>query len=131
MNKQMEELGEIKQQLALRNRTLNEEKARKRSTAEAKTAQRLIHKVVSAARLAASHKSSKTLEERETPHANNQSQGTTETELQQKEVILPDSVPEIYVENDIDGRCYLAGPRRQSLRDDNNNSNDHTQERTC
>lgn len=115
---QMEEIEEIKQQLALRKRSPNEEKSRKRSSAEAKTARRLIDKVISAAKEAASHNSTRTFQERD---VDNESQlRTTENELRPRNGIARHDVPDIFVENDVDGRCYL-GPRRRSLLDDNNN----------
>lgn len=114
----MEEIEEIKQQLALRSRSPNDEKSRRRSSAEAKTARRLIDKVISAAKVAASHNSTKTFQERD---VEGKSQlRTSDSELQQREGIARDDVPDIFVENDIDGRCYL-GPRRRSLFDNNNN----------
>ncbi|PFX23116.1 Cyclic nucleotide-gated cation channel alpha-3 [Stylophora pistillata] len=115
---QMEEIEEIKQQLALRKRSPNEEKSRKRSSAEAKAARRLIDKVISAAKEAASHNSTRTFQERD---VDNESQlRTTENELRPRNGIARHDVPDIFVENDVDGRCYL-GPRRRSLFDDNNN----------
>ena len=116
----MEELHLIKQ-VALPCRSLNEEKRRNKSSAEARAAQRLIQRVISAARLAASQ-NSRTSQERQTSHFNKQSQDATHNELKRKENGVRDDCPEIYLESDIDGLCYL-GPRRRSLRDDNNNGN--------
>lgn len=121
VEKQMEELHLIKQQVALPCRSLNEEKRRNKSSAEARAAQRLIQRVISAARLAASQ-NSRTSQERQTSHFNKQSQDATQNELKRKENGVRDDCPEIYLESDIDGLCYL-GPRRRSLRDDNNNGN--------
>lgn len=115
VEKQMEELHLIKQQVALPCRSLNEEK-RNKSSAEARAAQRLIQRVISAARLAASQ-NSRTSQERQTSHFNKQSQDATQNELKRKENAVRDDCPEIYLESDIDGLCYL-GPRRRSLRDD-------------
>lgn len=109
----MEELHLIKQQVALPCRSLNEEKRRNKSSAEARAAQRLIQRVISAAR---------TSQERQTSHFNKQSQDAMQNELKRKENGVRDDCPEIYLESDIDGLCYL-GPRRRSLRDDNNNGN--------
>lgn len=117
----MEELHLIKQQIALPCRSHNEEKRRNRSSAEARTAQRLIQRVISAAKLAASQ-NSRTSQEREKSHFYKQSQDVTQNELKRKENVVRDDVPDIYLESDIDGLCYL-GPRRRSLKDDNNNSN--------
>ena len=124
VQKQTEELHLIKQHVALRNRSPNEEKRRNKSTAEARTAQRLIQRVISAAKLAASQ-NSRTSHEYHT----SRDQGETEIELERKETVVRDDVPEIYLESDIDGLCYLSGPRRRFLRDDiNNNSNNNNQE---
>ena len=57
VEKQMEELHVIKQQIALPCRSHNDEKRRNKSSAEARAAQRLIQRVISAARLAASQNS--------------------------------------------------------------------------
>lgn len=117
----MEELHLIKQQITLPCRSHNEEKRRNKSSAEARAAQRLIQRVISAARLAASQ-NSRTSQERQTPHFNKQSQDATQNELRRKANGVRDDCPEIYLESDIDGLCYL-GPRMRSLRDDNNNGN--------
>ena len=115
----MEELHLIKQQVALTDRSHNEEKRRNKSSAEARAAQRLIQRVISAARLAESQ-NSRTSQERQTSHFNKRGQDATQSELKRKEHDVRDDCPEIYLESDIDGLCYL-GPRRKSLKDDNNN----------
>lgn len=124
VEKQREELQQIKQHIALRTRSPSEEKRRHKSTAEARTAQRLIQRVISAAKLAASQ-NSRTSHKTETSHDNRQNQGITKIELERKETVVRDDVPEVYLESDIDGLCYLAGPRRKSLRDDINNNSDN------
>ena len=117
----MEELHLIKQQVALPCRSQNTEKRRNKSSAEVQAAQRLIQRILSAARLAALQ-NSRTSQERQTSHFNQQSQDATQNELKRKEHDVRDDCPEIYLESDIDGLCYL-GPRRKSLKDGNNNSN--------
>ena len=121
VEKQMEELHVIKQQIALPCRSHNDENRRNKSSAEARAAQRLIQRVISAARLAASQ-NSRTSHERQMSHFNKQSQDATQNELKRTENGVRDDCPEIYLESDIDGLCYL-GPRSRSLRDDNNNGN--------
>lgn len=120
VDKQMEELHLIKQQVALPCRSQNTEKRRNKSSAEAQAAQRLIQRILSAARLAASQ-NSRTSQERQTSHFNQQSQDATQNELKLKEHGVRDDCPEIYLESDIDGLCYL-GPRRKSLKDGNDNT---------
>ncbi|KAL9957859.1 hypothetical protein ACROYT_G034809 [Oculina patagonica] len=124
VEKQTEELHLIKEHVALRSRSPNEEKRTNRSSAEARTAQRLIQRVVSAAKQAASQ-NSRTSHKTQTSHDNKQNDGIKEIELERKETVVRDDVPEIYLESDIDGLCYLAGPRRKSLRDDINNNSDN------
>lgn len=116
----MEELHLIKLQVALPCRSHNTEKGRNKSSAEAQAAQRLIQRILSAARLAAAQ-NSRTSREKQTSHFN-QSQDATQNELKRKEHGVRDDCPEIYLESDIDGLCYL-GPRRKSLKDGNNNNN--------
>ena len=121
----MEELSEIKQHIALRSRPPNGEKRRHKSSAEAQPGEILIQRVFSAAKVA--FENSKSSRERQIKQANEQ-KIVFENKSQWKETALvPDDVPEIYVENDIDGLCYLGGPRRRSLRDDNNNNNEGSQ----
>lgn len=124
VEKQTEELHLIKQHVTFRSRSPNEEKRRKKSSAEARTAQKLIQRVISAAELAASQ-NSRTSHKTQTSHDNQQNEGIKEIELERKETVVRDDVPEIYLESDIDGLCYLAGPRRKSLRDDINNNSDN------
>lgn len=126
----MEELRRIRQpQITVGSRSTNAEKRRTKSSAEAQAGERLIQRVISAARLA--FENSKSCQERQPKHVHEQRHAfENKSQLNDAQLAQKD-LPEIYVENDIDGLCYIAGPRRRSLRDDidnnNNNNNDEIQ----
>ena len=118
----MEELDRIKHHINLQRKSSNDDKRRKKSSAEAQNGKRLIQRVILAAQLAS--EKSKTCQEKHLNQTN-----ASESKSERKEsLVLKDvaEIPEIYVESDIDGLCYIGGPRRKSLKDNSNNNNNNT-----
>lgn len=120
VEKQMEELSRIKRHINLQSRLSNDLKRADESSAEAQAGERLIQRVISAARLAS--EKSKMYQERHQKQPANEQRNESETESERNESLMQMRVPEIYVENDVDGLCYIGGPRRKSLKDDTNNN---------
>ena len=114
----MEELDRLKHHVNLQSRSSNDEKRRKKSSAEAQSGKRLIQRVILAAQLAAEN--SKTFQEK---HSNQRNASESKSEPEEP-LVLKDvaEIPEIYVESDIDGLCFIGGPRRKSVKDNNNNN---------
>ena len=115
----MEELSRIKRHINLQGRLANDLKRADESSAEAQAGKRLIQRVISAARLAS--EKSKMYQERHPKQPANEQRNESE-KSERNESLMQVEVPEIYVENDIDGLCYIGGPRRKSLRDGNHNN---------
>ena len=118
VQKQREELSRLKQHISLQTRSPIGEKRRQKS-GEVQYAEKLIQRVILAAKRASENL--KTSQEKQSKQVNEQS-NEFEQKPERKEALVLEDVPEIYVENDIDGLCYIGGPRRKSLKDDNNNN---------
>lgn len=118
VQKQREQLSRLKQHISLQTRSPNGEKRRQKS-GEVQYAEKLIQRVILAAKRASENL--KTSQEKQSKQVNEQS-NEFEQKPERKEALELEDVPEIYVENDIDGLCYIGGPRRKSLKDDNNNN---------
>ncbi|KAK2560571.1 Cyclic nucleotide-gated cation channel alpha-3 [Acropora cervicornis] len=112
VEKQMEELNRIKRQLqhmhAQRN-SPNDLKRRNNTNAGTQSGKRLIQRVLFAAKLAS--ECSVTCHGKHPIHG--EKSPCKKSECMRS--VVQDVVPEIYVDSDVDGVCYICGPRRKSL----------------
>ncbi|XP_074627636.1 cyclic nucleotide-gated channel alpha-3-like isoform X1 [Acropora palmata] len=112
VEKQMEELNRIKKQLqhmhAQRN-SPNDLKRRNNTNAGTQSGKRLIQRVLFAAKLAS--ECSVTCHGKHPIHE--EKSPCKKSECMRS--VVQDVVPEIYVDSDVDGVCYICGPRRKSL----------------
>ena len=107
--------------MAIQNRPPSGGRRKNKSSADIQSGERLIQRLI----LAAKHASGnlKTSQEKHLKQASEQkNEFDNERKSELKEHLrIAENVPDIYLESDIDGLCYL-GPRRRSLKDDNNNT---------
>lgn len=108
----MEELNRIKRQLqhvhAQRN-SPNDLKRRNNTNAGTQSGKRLIQRVLFAAKRAS--ECSVTCHGKHPIHE--EKSPCKKSECMRS--VVQDVVPEIYVDSDVDGVCYVCGPRRKSL----------------
>ena len=119
--RQGEELCRIRQQVAIQNRSPSGGRRKNKSSGDIQSGERLIQRLILAAKLASVNL--KTSQEKHSKQASEQkNEFDNERKSELKEHLgIAENVPDIYLESDIDGLCYL-GPRRRSLKDDNNNT---------
>jgi len=108
--------------MAIQNRTPSGGRRKNKSSGDIPSGERLIQRLILAAKLAASEnlKTSQGKHSKQASEQRNEFDNERKSELKEH-VRIAENVPDIYLESDIDGLCYL-GPRRRSLKDDNNNT---------
>ena len=117
VEKQMEELDRIKQHVQhhahlQRNSPVDSKGRTDGSNAEAQSGKRLIQRVLSAAKIAS--ESSERCQGRHAKHPIcEQRKSFLKPECAGK--LVQDDVPEVYVDSDVDGVCYICGPRQNAL----------------
>lgn len=101
--------------MAIQNRPPSGGRRKNKSSGDIQSGERLIQRLILAAKLASENV--KTSQEK---HSKQASDNERKSKLKEH-LRIAENVPDIYLESDIDGLCYL-GPRRRSLKDDNNNT---------
>lgn len=119
--RQGEELCRIRQQVAIQNRSPSGGRRKNKSSGDIQSGERLIQRLILAAKLASVNlKTSQEKHSKQASEQKNEFDNERKSELKEH-VRIAENVPDIYLESDIDGLCYL-GTRRRSLKDDNNNT---------
>ncbi|XP_068689306.1 cyclic nucleotide-gated channel alpha-3-like [Montipora foliosa] len=124
VEKQMEELDRIKQHVQhhahlQRNSPVDSKGRTDGSNAEAQSGKRLIQRVLLAAKSAS--ESSERCQGRHAKHPIcEQRKSFLKPECTGK--LVQDDVPEVYVDSDVDGVCYICGPRQNALNDGSYNA---------
>ena len=104
--------------MAIQNRSPSGGRRKNKSSGDIQSGERLIQRLILAAKLASVNlKTSQ--DSKQASEQKNEFDNERKSELKEH-LRIAENVPDIYLESDIDGLCYL-GPRR-SLKDDNNNT---------
>ena len=107
--------------MAIQNRSPSGDRRKNKSSGDIQSGERLIQRLILAAKLASENlKTSQEKHSKQASEQKNEFDNERKSELKEH-VRIAENVPDIYLESDIDGLCYL-GPRRRSLKDDNNNT---------
>ena len=107
--------------MAIQNRSPSVGRRKNVSSGDIQSGERLIQRLILAAKLASVNlKTSQEKHSKQASEQKNEFDNERKSELEEH-LRIAENVPDIYLESDIDGLCYL-GPRRRSLKDDNNNT---------
>lgn len=107
--------------MAIQNRSPSGGRRKNKSSGDIQSGERLIQRLILAAKLASENlQTSQEKHSKQASEQRNEFDNECKSELKEH-LKIAENVPDIYLESDIDGLCYL-GPRRRSLKDDNNNS---------
>ena len=107
--------------MVIQNRSPSGDRRKNKSSGDIQSGERLIQRLILAAKLASENlKTSQEKHSKQASEQKNEFDNERKSELKEH-VRIAENVPDIYLESDIDGLCYL-GPRRRSLKDDNNNT---------